>query len=109
MATENLIPISTFASENGARAAVRSGVVRAFVDGSWLVSHERGSVLAKLAPSCLLAPEVGDVVLLATVPEGAFVLAVLEREGEDRRLRVDGDLEARLVVCCVHRSGGAAV
>lgn len=31
--------------------------------------------------------------LLATVPEGAFVLAVLQREGEHRRLRVDGELE----------------
>lgn len=93
MATENLIPISTSASENGAPAAVRSGVVRASVDGSWLVSHERGSFVARLAPSCLLAPEVGDVVLLATVPEGAFVLAVLQREGEHRRLRVDGELE----------------
>ena len=101
MATENLIPISTFANEDDAPGAVRSGVVRAFVDGSWLVSHDRGSVVAKLAPSCLLAPEVNDVVMLATVPEGAFVLAVLDRGGEHRRIEVDGELHLSATRVCI--------
>lgn len=53
-----------------------------------------GSLEARRAKSCLVAPEVGDKVLCAVDAEGAFILAVLEgREGARTLLAVSGDLE----------------
>ncbi|MFO0587747.1 MAG: DUF3540 domain-containing protein [Polyangiaceae bacterium] len=58
------------------------------------VSSGNTEYQARRAASCLLAPEEGDEVLLAVVPDrGVFVLAVLERAGDGARLQVDGDLE----------------
>lgn len=100
MATENLIPLPPMEPEElEPGSGLQPGVVRARVDGGLLVSHERGSTWAKRAASCLLAPKVGDSVLLAVLPAGAFVLAVLEREGGDRELVVEGEL--RLVAARV--------
>lgn len=118
MATENLIPLSSFLGPEGAvqtGSAVRSGVVRASAEDGWLVSHERGSLVARVAASCLLAPEEGDLVLYARVPEGAFILGVLQRSSSQHSLRVDGEL--RISATSVHldadeeltlRSRGAA-
>ena len=58
------------------------------------VSSGNTEYQARRATSCLLAPEEGDHVLLAVLPDsGAFVLAVLERTGDGARLQLDGDLE----------------
>src|SRR6185312_5404200 len=56
-------------------------------------------VTARRAASCLLAPAVGDRVLLAVEERGdAFVLAVLEqRDPASATLSVDGDLTLRSV------------
>lgn len=49
---------------------------------------------AERAVSCLVAPRVGDRVMLAVTEDGrAWVLAVLDREGDGVTLAVDGDLE----------------
>jgi len=59
-----------------------------------MVQSEGGVYRARRAVSCLVAPEVDDVVLLATSERGAcYVLAVLEREATTTRLSVEGDLE----------------
>lgn len=101
MATENLIPLPPMQPEElEPSSGLHSGVVRACVDGGLLVSYDdRGSTCAKRAASCLLAPEVGDGVLLAALPAGVFVLAVLERHSGDRELVVEGEL--RLVAARV--------
>ena len=59
---------------------------------------EQGELVARRAVSCLVAPELGDRVLLAQLGGGdAFVLAVLEREeGASATLTHDGDLEVKL-------------
>jgi hypothetical protein len=44
---------------------------------------------ARRAVSCLVAPSVGDRVLVAHTVEGAFVLAVLARDANDVELRID--------------------
>lgn len=46
-----------------------------------LVTTDEGPVEAAVAASCLLEPEPGDYVLLVQGDGGAFVLAVLRREG----------------------------
>lgn len=62
-------------------------------DGT-MVQSEAGVYRAQRAVSCLVAPEVDDVVLLATSERGTcYVLAVLEREAKATRLTVEGDLE----------------
>jgi hypothetical protein len=70
-------------------------VVRA--DGATLVvCTARGEFRARRAVSCLVAPEAGDLVLLATAGEaGCFVLAVLERGARSTptRLVVEGDVD----------------
>jgi hypothetical protein len=57
------------------------------------VTHE-----ARRAASCLLEPEVGDLVLVTLVPgRGCYVLAVLERQDTGHaRLVHEGDLELQL-------------
>jgi len=73
-------------------------VVALRADGSIAVRTGNGDHEARRALSCLVAPEVSDLVLVALSPtEGAFVLAVLKREsGAATALAVDGDLEVRL-------------
>ena len=74
------------------------GTVAAGGESAWTVRTVSGDHEARRAVSCLVAPEVGDEVLLATVQDGrAFILAVLERrEGAAIRLEADGDLAVRL-------------
>jgi hypothetical protein len=53
---------------------------------------------ARRAVSCLVAPEVGDVVLVSSTEDGAsYVLAILEREeGAAASIQLDGDLSLAL-------------
>lgn len=73
-------------------------------DGSAItVRVGAGALEARRAVSCLVAPEAGDRVLVATGSRGAWVLAVLEREREEPvRLHAEGDLtleaEGRLIL-----------
>lgn len=70
-------------------------VVRA--DGDALVVRtEVGEHRLRRAASCLLAPAPHDLVLVARVGGGGYVLSVLERdEAAAARLEVQGDLEIR--------------
>lgn len=74
-------------------AAQDVGTVVAAGDALEIASAD-GTYAAKRAASCLLAPEVGDQVLVAFIPgRPCYVLAVLERDpGAPARLNVDGDL-----------------
>ncbi len=63
------------------------------------VRTDSGDYQAKRAVSCLVQPELGDVVLLATFADGtSYVLAVLERDDADgaTNIAVDGDLQIRV-------------
>lgn len=51
---------------------------------------------ARRAASCLLQPQAGDRVLLATIASETFVLAVLERIGEKAELDVPGAASVQL-------------
>ncbi|NUP05930.1 MAG: DUF3540 domain-containing protein [Polyangiaceae bacterium] len=94
-------------------AALSAGHVER-CEGSVLVIRSEGAVVrARRAPACLLAPEVGDRVLLAHTGEGrAYVLSVLERDEEaPHRWTADGDvsIEARAGRVDVVGETGAAV
>ena len=63
-----------------------------------------GTIEARRAKSCLVAPEIGDKVLCAIEADGAYVLAVLAgSEGAKTVIAVGGDLELRA------RGGSVAV
>jgi hypothetical protein len=69
------------------------GRVERILDATVEVRVGSGRCQAQRAKSCLVAPEIGDAVLCASGPAGAFVLAVLEGgEGAVTRLAVDEDL-----------------
>lgn len=71
-------------------------VVRA-AGGAFVVASGGAEVEARRAVSCLVEPVPGDVVLVSVLPErGAYILAVLEREGRDVRVALDGDLQVKL-------------
>jgi hypothetical protein len=67
-------------------------------DGTMVVRTASSERVAERAVSCLVAPEVGDLVVVAcTSGEGAFVLAVLRRDRSvGTRVAVDGDLDIQL-------------
>lgn len=66
--------------------------------GAVEISLDGGTIEAKRAMSCLLDPAAGDRVLVALIGDGsAYVLAVLEREGEaPGTLSLDRDLTVAL-------------
>lgn len=71
-----------------------TGVVEEWSAGAAAVRTPSGALRARRAVSCLVEPEAGDRVLVATDEEGqAFVLAVLERQaGAAVRLGAEGDV-----------------
>lgn len=82
-----------------------TGTVAGITDGFLEVHASAETFRARRAVSCLVAPEVGDLVLLAGPRLGGlYVLAVLERPGcGTARISTDGDLSIEL------RSGRLAV
>lgn len=75
------------------------GTVRRIDGAAILVDTDEGSIRAKRATSCLVAPVEGDRVLVARVSDEdeGYVLAVLEREeGAGATIVADGDLEVAL-------------
>lgn len=75
-----------------------TGTVMAITDGVFEVRTCEETFRASRAVSCLVAPEVGDLVLLAGSRSASlYVLAVLERPGcHDARISTDGDLTFEL-------------
>ncbi|WP_437878030.1 DUF3540 domain-containing protein [Sorangium sp. So ce513] len=71
-------------------------VVRA-ADGAFVVASGAAELEARRAVSCMVEPEADDVVLVSVVPgRGAYILAVLERQGSDVSVVLDGDLRVKL-------------
>jgi hypothetical protein len=72
---------------------LETGTVERILSGTVEVRHGSGTLHARCAKSCLVAPEIGDAVLCASGPDGSFVLAVLRGdEGAPTRLGAEGDL-----------------
>ncbi len=61
--------------------------------GCFVVSTAAGDIRCARAKSCLVAPALGDTVLVAAAATGrAWVLAVLDGTDDHTRIEVDGDL-----------------
>lgn len=75
-----------------------TGTVMTITDGLFEVRASEGTFRASRAVSCLVAPEEGDLVLLAGPRSaGLYVLAVLERPGcPNARISTEGDLTFEL-------------
>lgn len=75
-----------------------AGTVTRAETGTFKVRTPAGEIEARRAASCLLEPERGDRVLVATPDGEAWVLAVLERAEPTavNRLVVSGDLEIQV-------------
>ncbi|WP_438028851.1 DUF3540 domain-containing protein [Sorangium sp. So ce233] len=66
-------------------------------DGAFVVATGAGELEARRAVSCMVGPETDDVVLVSVLPgRGAYILAVLEREGSDVSVVLEGDLHVKL-------------
>jgi len=79
--------------DGGAVVEEMGTVARVDAEG-FTVRTGRGDYRAQRATSCLVAPRLDDLVLVASTTEGrCFILAVLSRaEGAGAELAVDGDL-----------------
>ena len=87
--------VANAAFQAPAAAELRTATIEAG-DGSRLFMGGPDGAMIDLhrAPSCLVAPAAGDRVLVAEAGGRAYVLAVLEREGDaPLRIETDGDLE----------------
>lgn len=88
-------------ADQAARDGLSRAVVRAFLTATDASIETDGgeAVVARQAASCLLAPAIGDRVLVHVGGREAFILAVLERESERvAELGVPGAVDAVLSV-----------
>jgi hypothetical protein len=75
---------------------METGTIERILDGMIEVRLSPGTCQARRAKNCLVMPEIGDRVLCAIEPEGAFVLAVLEgRDGAPTKIVAEGDLHVQ--------------
>jgi hypothetical protein len=74
-----------------------TGMVVSAGNGLFQVQKGTDSFRVQRAFSCLVEPEVGDRVLLAgDAAAGLYILAVLERQTDATRLKLEGDLSIEL-------------
>lgn len=81
------------ARDEGANEQWRTVPARVYVQAGvrWGVVGAMGSRFLPLAASCLLQPQVGDVVLVALGGAQAYILAVLEHSGSTAQVHLPGD------------------
>ncbi|GAA5164919.1 DUF3540 domain-containing protein [Viridibacterium curvum] len=76
------------------------GLVERSADGIHEISHAGGVLRSRCAASCLIAPNVGDTVLLVSDGSCAWILAVLERLDKSA-LRIESEHDI-----AIHSSAG---
>jgi len=73
------------------------GTVKLAEGGAFTVGAETGVVAAKRSFSCLVDPLPGDTVLMSRAVSGCYILAILERPGDQRAcLAFEGDADLRV-------------
>lgn len=76
------------------------GMVAAPCEGGFIVTSDHGIIEASVAVSCLVTPQVGDVVLFSLDESGSsYILSILERSERPQmatELSFDGDLSIRV-------------
>lgn len=72
---------------------VYTGTVKSKLEGKYLLSNSYGQVVtARKADSCLLAPSIGDSVLLVNAEGKTFILAVLTKSSPQTEIQLEGDV-----------------
>ena len=73
------------------------GTVKLAEGGTFRVDAESGDVAAKRSFSCLVEPLAGDTVLVSRAVSGCYILAILERPGDQHAcLAFEGDADLRV-------------
>jgi len=73
------------------------GTIKLAQGGAFTVAAESGIVAAKRSFSCLVEPLPGDTVLVSRAASGCYILAILERHGDQHAcLAFEGDADLRL-------------
>ena len=73
------------------------GTVKLAQGGAFTVAAESGVVATKRSFSCLVEPMPGDTVLVSRAVSGCYILAILERHGDQHAcLAFEGDADLRL-------------
>jgi hypothetical protein len=73
------------------------GTVKLAEGGAFTVAAESGVVAAKRSFSCLVEPLPRDMVLVSRAESGCYILAILERHGDQHAcLAFEGDADLRL-------------
>lgn len=73
-------------------AVMEHATIQAETAAGWIVHGPEGVRAAQVAAGCLVAPHVGDRVLVTRAGAECYVLTILSRESRDRELRVNGEL-----------------
>lgn len=84
--------VTQFAAVDTANS-IDKATVKAINNQLFLVTSSQGIQNAKVAASCLIAPEIGDTVMICTLYGECFVTAVLEKQSQAHHIRVQGDLK----------------
>jgi len=78
-------------------AFLEYGTVKLAEGGAFTVAAESGVVAAKRSFSCLVEPVPGDMVLVSRSSSGCYILAILERHGDQHAsLAFEGDADLSL-------------
>lgn len=77
--------------------ALEYGIIAGRCERGFLISCDRGLINSKVAASCLVAPEIGDIVLVSLDDDAdcCYILSILERAETARsrtKLAFNGDL-----------------
>ena len=73
------------------------GTVKLAEGGTFRVDAESGDVAGKRSFSCLVEPLAGDTVLVSRAVSGCYILAILERPGDQHAcLAFEGDTDLRV-------------
>ena len=75
-----------------AGAQFEHATVTACTEAGYIIHGPLGVTTAQVAAGCLLEPGTGDRVLVSRCPGECFILGVLVRQGQGRRVRIDGEL-----------------
>ncbi|OTA20644.1 lipoprotein [Xenorhabdus beddingii] len=92
--TESSYALSSYSLATEPLQQIAGQVVNILQDGSLMVESKNRGWHCRRAASCLLTPEMGDIVLIIKTHEQLWILAVLERAAQQNpaEINIPGDL-----------------
>ena len=90
--SSNVLPINATALAN----ELTKGIVRSLADQAVLLDLDGSIVNATMAFSCLVKPQVDDVVLVSCLGSEFTVLAIMQRSESQQDIQMQSELKRRL-------------